>query len=166
MSARAGYELSKLHGEEARREAANAGGGGVTHEQAAEAVRRQSGPAKPRGTRQRFQLEDGWRVTVSRGRSGTLGGVAEALRRALEEVELRLGERRRLTGGFNSPASIPGRRLRTASGIHQRADRGPDRLRERVPSGRHRRQPRVSRRQFGPIDAARLQRICSARLPG
>ena len=93
LSARAGYELSKLNGDEARRAAANADGGAVTHEEAAEAVRRQSGPAKPRGTRQRFQTGDGWRVTVSRGRSGTLDEVAEALRRALGEVELRLDNR-------------------------------------------------------------------------
>ena len=90
LSARAGYELSKLDGEEAQRSAANADGGTVTHEQAAEAVRRQSGPAKPRGTRRRSQTGDGWRVTVSRGRTGTLSEVAEALRRALGEVELRL----------------------------------------------------------------------------
>ena len=90
LSARAGYELSKLDGEDAQRSAANADGGGVTHADAAEAVRRQSGQAKPQGTRQRFQTGDGWRMTVSRRRSGTLGEVAEALRRALGEVELRL----------------------------------------------------------------------------
>ena len=78
LSARAGYELSKLDTEEARRAAANAEGEGVTHQEAAEAVRRQSGPSTPRGTRRR---------------SGTLGEVAGALRRALEEVELRLDSR-------------------------------------------------------------------------
>ena len=90
LSARAGYELSKLDGEDAQRAAANADGGTVTHEAAAEAVRRQSGSAQPRGVRQRFTLDDGWRVTVSRGRAGTLDEVAEALRQALDEVELRL----------------------------------------------------------------------------
>ena len=88
LSARAGYELSKL-GEEERRFVV-ADGGAVTHEQAAEAVRRKAGGSKPRGTRQRFQTDGGWRVTVSRGRSGTLDEVAQALRQALEEVGLRL----------------------------------------------------------------------------
>ena len=88
LSARAGYELSKL--DDAGRRSVVEDGGAVTHEAAAEAVRRKTGPAKPRGTRQRFQTEDGWRVTVSRGRSGTLDEIAGALRQALEEVELRL----------------------------------------------------------------------------
>ena len=90
LSARAGYELSRLNDQEQQRAAATADGGAVTHQQAAEAVRQQTGPAKPRGTRQRFAVDDGWRVTVSRRKAGTLADVAEALRQALEEVELRL----------------------------------------------------------------------------
>ena len=88
-----GYESSKLDDVEARREAANAEGGNVTHEQAAEAVRQRPGGSKPRGTRKRFQSNDGWRVKVSRGPAGTPDEVAEALRQALEEVELRLDSR-------------------------------------------------------------------------
>jgi len=93
ISARAGYELSKLPNNDARRELAQkAASKSLTHQQTANAVRQQKGKAKakPRGTKQTFISEKGWKVVVSANRSGNYHDIRLALQQALEEVEHRL----------------------------------------------------------------------------
>jgi hypothetical protein len=55
-------------------------------------VRQRRGKAKPRprSTRLTFTAEDGWTVVVSVARKGTYDEVEQALRAALEEVQLRI----------------------------------------------------------------------------
>ena len=93
ISARAGYELSKLDNNDAQRELAHkAASKSLTHEQTASAVRQQKGKLKPktRGTKQTFISEEGWKVVVSANRSGSYHDIRLALQQALEEVEHRL----------------------------------------------------------------------------
>ena len=91
LSARAGYELSKLDSVTATEAVANVGDEKLSHADTVKIVRRNTNGAKPPASvKQTFVLEDDWRVTVSRSKHGTLSEVAEALRQALDEVEHRL----------------------------------------------------------------------------
>jgi len=93
LSARAAYEFSKLPDDDARRRMAlQAAEGAFTHQQAASAVRQRRGKRKaaPRGTRQTFLTEEGWKVTVSAGRKGTYHEIEQALELALAEVRHRI----------------------------------------------------------------------------
>lgn len=93
LSARTGYELSKLPDDHARRElATQSANGGLTHTQAASAVRQRRGKSKgkPQSKGLSFRAENGWEVLVKGKHEGTYYHVAEALEQALEEVRLRI----------------------------------------------------------------------------
>ena len=95
MSARAAYELSKLPSDEQRRAAIERGqdeGGQFTLAKAQSQVRQRKGKAtaKPRGVKQTFVTEDGFKVTVTSVRQGNYHEVEQALQQALDEVRLRI----------------------------------------------------------------------------
>jgi ParB family chromosome partitioning protein len=93
IPARSAYELSKLSDDNAQRELAQqAATGKLKHGQAAAAVRQRRGKRReqPRGTRQVFLTEDGWKITVSAGRKGTYDEIEQALEAALAEVRHRI----------------------------------------------------------------------------
>ena len=82
LPARSAYELSKLSSDQARRQlAAKAASGSLTHEQTAKAVRQRKGKQSqtPRGTRQTFLTETGWKVTVTAPKKGTYHDIEQAL---------------------------------------------------------------------------------------
>jgi ParB family chromosome partitioning protein len=73
IAARTAYELSKLSSEDAQRQLAeDAAAGRLSTSGASNAVRMRAGKAKaaPRGTRQVFVAENGWKVTVTASRKG------------------------------------------------------------------------------------------------
>lgn len=93
ISARSAYEISKLKDDRTRRNLAQqARDRGLTHQQAAKAVRQRKGkPASnSRSTRQTFVTDRGWKVVVSAGRKGTYHDVEQALLWALHEVRHRI----------------------------------------------------------------------------
>ena len=93
ISARSAYEISKLPDVSAQKKVARrAVESGLTCNQVSSAVRQRRGKAKPkpRSTRLTFAAEDGWTVVVSAARKGTYHEVEQALRAALEEVQLRI----------------------------------------------------------------------------
>jgi ParB family chromosome partitioning protein len=96
ISARAGYELSKLKDESSQRELAQrAASGLLTHEQAAKAVRQRKGkPTRRRqAIRQTFLADGGWRIVVLGSKNGTYDDIAQALLAALDEVRHRIRNR-------------------------------------------------------------------------
>ena len=95
LSARAAYEISKLPDDAQRRAAllqGQNGEGQVTLAKAQGQVRQRKGKtaAKPRGVKQTFIMEDGWKVTVTANKKGNYHEVEQALQQALEEVRLRI----------------------------------------------------------------------------
>jgi ParB family chromosome partitioning protein len=102
MSARAAYELSKLPSDEQRRAAIERGqdeSGQFTLAKAESQVRQRKGKAspRPRGVKQTFVTEDGFKVTVTSGRQGNYHEVEQALQQALDEVRLRIENNVQLT---------------------------------------------------------------------
>jgi ParB family chromosome partitioning protein len=96
ISARTGYELSKLPGDDSRRKLAErALKDDLTHEDMANVVRQKRGKQKPktRGTTQTFMTEHGWRVVVSAKKKGTYYEIEQALQEALDEVRHRIDNR-------------------------------------------------------------------------
>lgn len=99
VSTRSAYEISKLPDRDQQRELARqAAAKTLTHEHAANAVRRHSGKPRqaPRGTRQAIVTPEGWKVTVSSKRKGNYFEVEQALTYALEEVRLRINNNAQL----------------------------------------------------------------------
>jgi ParB family chromosome partitioning protein len=95
LSARAAYEISKLPDDDQRRAAIARGqtdGGSISVTKAVSQVRQRKGTvgAKPRGVKQTFATEDGWKVTVTANRKGNYHEIEQALQQALEEVRLRI----------------------------------------------------------------------------
>ncbi len=93
IAARAAYELSKLKDDEKRRELARkAAAGTLTHDQAVRAVRQRKGKPRstPRGVRQTFLTEEGWKVVVSANKKGNYHDIELALVTALDEVRHRI----------------------------------------------------------------------------
>ena len=90
---RTAYELSKLSSEDAQRQLAEqAASGQLSISDASNAVRKRAGKPKaaPRGTRQVFVAENGWKVTVTAQQKGSYDEIERALQLALEEVQTRL----------------------------------------------------------------------------
>lgn len=95
LSARAAYELSKLPSDEQRRAAMAKGednSGSVSIANVQKQVRQRKGKAasQPRGVRQTFVTDEGWKVTVSANKKGNYHEMEQALQQALEEVRLRI----------------------------------------------------------------------------
>ena len=96
LSARAGYELSKLPEplivQAVKSEKA------ITIDNAARIVRQQKGKEKSaeRGTHQTFFADNGWKVIVRSPRKGSYDEIEQALFIALEEVQLRIKNRIKL----------------------------------------------------------------------
>lgn len=96
VSARAGYELSKLPKPQLREVTQQ--NTSVTIQQASRAVKKKRGSNKnmPRGCSQTFIAENGWKVVAKSGRKGTYHDIEQALTEALEEVRLRIDNRVKL----------------------------------------------------------------------
>ncbi len=96
LSARAGYELSKLP--EPQITQAVDSGKSITIDSAARIVRQRKGKEKPaeRGTQQTFFADNGWKVIVRNPRKGSYSEIEQALFIALEEVQLRIKNRIKL----------------------------------------------------------------------
>ncbi len=93
IAARTAYELSKLSSEDAQRQfAEQAAAGRLSIRDASSAVRERAGKTKaaPRGTRQIFVAENGWKVTVTAQQKGSYDEIEHALRLALDEVQTRI----------------------------------------------------------------------------
>jgi len=93
LSRAAAYELTKLDNETTQRDLAlQASDRQLTQRQTTKAVRQRKGKAakQPRGLRQSFQAENGLKVSVTAARKGTYHEVEQALKEALEEVQLRI----------------------------------------------------------------------------
>jgi ParB family chromosome partitioning protein len=93
VSSRSAYELSRLNNTEARNDlAAKAVAGTLTADETARAVRQRKGKPKPapRGTRQTFVTQDGWKILVTAAKKGNYHEIEQALLEALEEVRHRI----------------------------------------------------------------------------
>jgi len=93
IPARSAYELSKIPDDAGRRDlASQAAAGQLSHDQAANAVRRRKGKPKRRstGVRLTFAVENGLKVTVTGGRKATYHDVEQALVQALDETRHRI----------------------------------------------------------------------------
>lgn len=93
LSARTGYELSKLTDERQQRElAAKTITGNLSIANTAKTVRQHRGKPRPkrRGIKQTFVTEDGWRIVVSAARKASYHEIEEALLHTLEEVRQRI----------------------------------------------------------------------------
>lgn len=93
LSARAGYELSRLP--EPQLTKAKPVEGSLTAKQASRVVRQRMGksPAPARGVQQTFIAENGWQIVAKSARKGTYREIESALLEALEEVRLRINNR-------------------------------------------------------------------------
>ncbi len=99
IAASTAYEISKVEDDDARRQlAGKAASGRLSVGDAQKAARQRKGKAKtlPRGTRQTFVAEDGWKVTVTAQRKGSYDEIEQALRVALDEVRHRINSGMRL----------------------------------------------------------------------
>lgn len=99
IAARTAYELSKLSSEDAQRQLAeHAAAGNLSISDASNAVRMRAGKVKspPRGTRQVFVADNGWRVTVTASQKGSYDEIEQALQLALDEVRTRISSGMRL----------------------------------------------------------------------
>jgi ParB family chromosome partitioning protein len=94
VSARAGYELSKLPATQV----GNVDVHSLTVTKAATAVKQRRGKSTTitRGVSQTFYGENGWRVIVKANRKGTYDEMEQALQIALEEVQTRIRSRVKL----------------------------------------------------------------------
>jgi len=93
VSSRSAYELSRLDNTAARNDlAAKAVAGTLTAAETANAVRQRKGKPKPapRGTRQTFVTQDGWKILISTAKKGNYHEIEQALLEALEEVRHRI----------------------------------------------------------------------------
>ena len=93
ISARAGYEISRLGDEAAqRRLAERVAQNQLTHDQAAKIARQQRGKGKisRQATRLTFGTETGFKVTVAARRRRTYHEIEAALEDVLEEVRIRI----------------------------------------------------------------------------
>jgi len=93
VSTRSAYELSRLDNTAARDDlAAKAVAGALTANETAKAVRQRKGKPKPapRGTRQTFVTQDGWKILVTAAKKGNYHEIEQALLEALEEVRHRI----------------------------------------------------------------------------
>ncbi len=93
IAARTAYELSKLSSEDVQRQLAQqAATGQLSITDASNAVRKRAGKPKaaPRGTRQVFVADNGWKVTVTAHQKGSYDDIERALQVVLEEVQVRL----------------------------------------------------------------------------
>ncbi len=93
LSARTGYELSKLADERQQRElAASAIAGNLPLTNTAKTVRQRRGKPRPkrRGIKQTFVTDEGWRIVISIARNANYHEMEEALVQTLEEVRLRI----------------------------------------------------------------------------
>lgn len=99
LSASTAYELTKLTNPDVLRELADqAIAGKLLGTGALNEVRKRRGKPKsaPRGTRQVFLADGGWRVTVSASKKGSYDEVEYALQLALDEVKTRIRSGMRL----------------------------------------------------------------------
>ncbi len=96
ISARAGYELSKLPEPQLREVTQQTTS--VTIQQASQAVKKKRGCERkvPRGCNQTFIAENGWKIVAKSGRKGSYHDIEQALTEALEEVRLRIDNRVKL----------------------------------------------------------------------
>ena len=87
------YELSKLSNPEQQRAALRQPQKGQpTVVQVSRQVRQRRGTPKtrPRGVKQTFVTEDGWKITATLGRKANYHELEQALKQALDEVQLRI----------------------------------------------------------------------------
>ena len=95
ISARAGYELSRLPEPDLKQVAQT--NPNVTAQQVRAVKQRRSTDTKPsRGSRQTFLSENGWQIVATSTRKGTYHEIEQALTEALEEVRLRIDNRVKL----------------------------------------------------------------------
>ena len=95
ISARAGYELSRLPEPDLKQVAQT--NPTVTAQQVRAVKQRRSTDTKPsRGSRQTFLSENGWQIVATSTRKGTYHEIEQALTEALEEVRLRIDNRVKL----------------------------------------------------------------------
>ncbi len=93
IAARTAYEISKVEDDAARRRLADkATAGRLSVDDAQSAARQRKGKAKvrPRGTKQTFLTENGWKVIVTAPRKGTYDDIEQAISAALDEVRHRI----------------------------------------------------------------------------
>jgi len=94
ISPRAGYELSRLPTPELK--SVTQSHSSVTIKQASQPRQRRPQTRPPRGVRQTFLAENGWRIVATSRRKGTYHDIEQALTEALEEVRLRIDNRIKL----------------------------------------------------------------------
>ncbi len=93
LSARAGYELSKLPGEQLANVSQTNSVKTITTAQAMVRQRKGKTGSDPRGTKQTFFADHDWQVIVRSPRKGDYHQIEQALLTALEEVRLRIDNR-------------------------------------------------------------------------
>lgn len=93
ISARAGYELSKLPEASVAKVSQQVDAKNLTAAKARSTVRQRTGTATTRGCRQTFISENGFRVIVQSSRKGSYHDIEQALLIALEEVRTRIDNR-------------------------------------------------------------------------
>lgn len=93
LSARAGYELSRLPEQALSNVSQHAESQKLTAAKARSAVRQRTGQALTRGCSQTFIAENGFRVIVKSSRKGSYHDIEQALVIALEEVRTRIDNR-------------------------------------------------------------------------
>ena len=96
LSARAGYELSRLPSEQLVRVSQTDPIQTVASARATVRQRQGKSPLIQRGTKQTFFADDGWQVIVKSARKGDYHEIEQALLTALEEVRLRIDNRVKL----------------------------------------------------------------------
>ena len=93
LSARAGYELSRLPEPTLARVADQVDPASLTAAKARSTVRQRKGNAVTRGCKQTFVADNGWKVIVTSPRKGSYHEIEQALFIALEEVRTRIDNR-------------------------------------------------------------------------
>ena len=96
LSARAGYELSRLPSEQLVRVSQTDPMQTVASARATVRQRQGKSPIIQRGTKQTFFADDGWQVIVKSARKGDYHEIEQALLTTLEEVRLRIDNRVKL----------------------------------------------------------------------
>lgn len=90
LSPTAAYEVSKLPVAEQKSALARLKDSDASVTDARKLVKKRRTRTRKRGVKQSFATEDGWKVVVSSNRKGNYHEVADALKQALEEVQLRI----------------------------------------------------------------------------
>lgn len=93
LSARAGYELSRLPEQALSKVSQQAESKTLTAAKARSTVRQRTGKAPTRGCKQTFICDNGWQVIVQTSRKGSYHEIEQALFIALEEVRTRIDNR-------------------------------------------------------------------------